>query len=194
MIGYKLRTTTREGWGEYIVENLNPFLIDHAACERKASASAMHFVVKYPDKIELVDRMITIAREELEHFQQVVGLIRERGLAITKDSKDPYVTRLMKHMSDGIDGRFMDRLVLGSIIEFRGCERFVLVSKALENTDAPLSEYYKKLAAEESKHRGDFIEMACLYFDEDKVKKRLDELLDIEAAIVDELPNRPALH
>ncbi len=194
MIGYKLRATTREGWGEYIVENLNLFLIDHAACERKASSSAMHFVVKYPDKIELVDRMITIAREELEHFQQVVGLIRDRGLEFSKDTKDPYVGRLMKHMSDGIDGRFMDRLILGSIIEFRGCERFVLVSKALAQSDPELSEYYKVLAAEESKHRGDFIEMACLYFDEAKVKKRLDELLDIEAEIINDLPNRPALH
>ena len=194
MIGYKLRTQTRSGWGEYIVQNLDGFLIDHAACERKASASAMHFVVKYPDKIELVERMIGIALEELEHFQQVFYLIRERGLAFTRDSKDPYVNRLMKTMRDGIEDRFMDRLILGSIIEFRGCERFVLVSQALKESDPQLSDYYKKLAAEESKHRGDFIEMACLYFDNDKVQKRLDELLDIEGAIVDDLPNRPALH
>lgn len=194
MIGYKLLSATRQGWGEYVVQHLEEFLIDHAACERKASASAMHFVVKYPDKVELMDRMIAIAREELEHFEQVVGLIRERGLSFSKDSKDPYVSRLMKHMSDGIDKRFMDRLILGSIIEFRGCERFVLVSNALKKSDPELSAYYKQLAAEESKHRGDFIEMACLYFDEEEVKKRLDELLIIEATIVDELPTRAALH
>lgn len=194
MINYKLRASTREDWGEFVVANFDKFLLDHASCERKASASAMHFVVKYPDRDELVDRMIEIAREELEHYGQVLKLIRKRKLKLTRDEKDPYVGGLMKAMRDGIHDRFMDRLIIGSIIEFRGVERFAIVARTLRTSDPELSEYYKRLAAEEAKHRGDFIEMAVLYFDEEDVRKRLDELLDVEAELVNTLPNRAALH
>ena len=192
---FKLRCQTQPAWADYVAEHIDEFLIDHAACERKASASAMHFVVRYPDRLELVDRMIDIAREELEHFHQVFRLARERGVVLGSDKPDPYVNALLAECRTGRMTRFEDRLLLGSIIEYRGCERFAMLSRALGRREQKeLAEYYRELAASEAKHRNDFYEMALLYFDNDAVNERLDELLDLEARIVADLPIRAALH
>ncbi|MFU8805599.1 MAG: tRNA-(ms[2]io[6]A)-hydroxylase [Bradymonadaceae bacterium] len=192
---FKLRATTPAAWAEYVVEHMDGFLVDHAACERKASANAMHFVVRYPDRLELVDKMIEIAREELEHFHQVFHIMVERGIALASDEPDPYVNALLKACRTGRDERFLDRMILGSIIEYRGCERFAMVSRRLaEVGDEALSTYYRELAASESQHRMDFLECALLYFPKDEVELRLDQLLDLEASIVESLPIRAALH
>ena len=58
-------------WLDAVFSDFDSFLVDHAACERKASATGMNFVVRYPDRPELVEPLIEFAREELEHFQIV---------------------------------------------------------------------------------------------------------------------------
>lgn len=191
---FKLRQETPAEWATYVVEHLDTFLIDHAACERKASANAMHFVVRYPDKADIVDAMIEVAREELEHFHQVFHLMQKRGVALGPDEKDPYVNALLAVGQHKGEGRLMDRLLLGSIIEYRGCERFAMLSRALLKTDPALGQFYKELAASEAKHRNDFYELALNYFAADEVQARLDFWLDHEARIVRELPIRAALH
>ena len=45
--------------------DFDAFLLDHAACERKASAMAMSMVSHYPDKPDLVMAMADLAIEEL---------------------------------------------------------------------------------------------------------------------------------
>jgi len=192
---FKLRAQTRPEWAEFVADHLDGFLADHAACERKASANAMHFVVRYPDRVELVSKMIEIAVEELEHFQQVFELMRERGVDLADDERDPYVNQLLGYVRNGRDTRFMDRLILGSIIEYRGCERFAMLGRELERRgDERLGKFYIELAASESKHRGDFLEAALLYFDDEEVNARVDELLDAEAEILEGLELRAALH
>lgn len=192
---FKLRTETPEAWATYVADHLDEFLPDHAAAERKASANAMGLVVRYPDKLDLVDAMVEVAREELEHFHQVFHLMRDRGVDLTADEPDPYVNALLDHSRRGGTDRLLDRLLLGSIIEFRGCERFAMLGRELTaRNEQPLGDFYRKLAASESKHRGDFYVLARQYCDNDALEKRLDEFLDAEAQIVDELPIRAALH
>ncbi len=193
---YKLRADTPPEWATHVVDNLNEFLPDHAAAERKASANAMHMVVRYSDKLDMVDAMIEVAREELEHYHQVFHLMRERGVALQPDEPDPYVNALLTHSRQTGGDRFLDRLLLGSIIEYRGCERFAMIGRELtERSDDPaLGEFYRDLAASEAKHRGDFYELALQYFPQDDAESRLDEFLDVEAEVVEELPIRAALH
>lgn len=71
--------------------DFDTFLVDHAACERKASATGMAFVVRYPDRLDLVDAMIGFAREELEHYHRVIQEIIRRGLTLGPDTKDVYI-------------------------------------------------------------------------------------------------------
>lgn len=193
---YKLRADTPNEWAEYVADNLDEFLPDHAAAERKASANAMHMVVRYSDKLDLVDAMIEVAREELEHYHQVFHLMRERGIALIPDEPDPYVNDLLTHSRQTGGDRMLDRLLLGSIIEFRGCERFAMLGQELARRPGleELAEFYRELAASESKHRGDFYELALQYFPKDQVEERLYEFLDVEAQIIEELPIRAALH
>ncbi|MBM4304945.1 MAG: tRNA-(ms[2]io[6]A)-hydroxylase, partial [Deltaproteobacteria bacterium] len=119
----KLKVATPSQWVDSALKDFDAFLLDHASCERKASAVGMSFVVRYPDRPEIIEPMISFAREELEHFHQVYKLISERKLLLPPDEEDLYVNKLMKQVRFGREERFLDRLLVSSIIEARGCER-----------------------------------------------------------------------
>ena len=187
-----LHCATHPDWVQVVLDNFDPFLQDHANCERKASALAMSMVVKYPDRTRILPRLIALAREELEHFEQVFELMVARGLPLLRDEPDPYVNRLLAHCRSAREERFLDRLLLSSLIECRGAERFGILFEALEEPD--LKRFYRELAGAEAKHGHQFAEMALEYFDEDTVYARLDALAAAEAEIIETLAWRPSLH
>ncbi|HTD87281.1 MAG TPA: tRNA isopentenyl-2-thiomethyl-A-37 hydroxylase MiaE, partial [Candidatus Binatia bacterium] len=49
-----LTAATRPEWVKTVMADLPAFMQDHADCERKASAMAMSFVAKYPDRVEII--------------------------------------------------------------------------------------------------------------------------------------------
>ena len=187
-----LRYRTPSTWADAVLNNLNEFLLDHAAAEKKASGMAISMLSHYPDRTELVSAMADLAVEELTHYREVVKWIHRRGHITGADTKDPYVTEFRKSMRQGSEAYFMDRLLIASIIEARGAERFGLVAEALE--PGPLKQFYVSIARSEERHYELFLKLANLYLDADEVQARWDELLDIEAAIVESLPIRSALH
>lgn len=146
----------------------------------------------YPDKPDLVSAMIDLSIEELAHFREVIKLMQTRGLQLGSDEKDPYVNQIRKHMRKGKEVYMLDRLLTAAIIEARGCERFGLIAK--HHPDAELQRFYQLIADSEDKHHLLFIDLAEKYFAEKDIEIRLDELLDIEASIVESLPIRAALH
>jgi tRNA-(ms[2]io[6]A)-hydroxylase len=189
-----LRAPTAPGWLEAVFSDFDAFLIDHAACERKASATGMSFVVKYPDRRELIEPMIEFSREELEHFQRVVGVATRRGLVLAADYKDDYVNGLRRRMRPRGDELFLDRLLVAGIVEARGCERLGLVADALAGKDRELEALYVDLTRAESRHHALFFRLARVWFDEPTVRQRADELLDYEAELVASLPHQPRVH
>ena len=62
-----IKAPSSEAWLQAVLSDFNAFLQDHADCERKASAMAMSFVAKYPDRKEIIPELIETAIEELEH-------------------------------------------------------------------------------------------------------------------------------
>ncbi len=188
-----LKVKSSQAWIEAVMGNFDEFLKDHANCERKASAMAMSFVAKYPNRIEIIPELIDTAVEELEHFRSVYAIMEERGIELTHEiGKDIYVTQLLANCRDGREERFMDRLLLASLVETRGAERFRMVYEALE--DPGIKRFYQELWASEAKHGEVFIKMALNYFDELAVYKRLEEMTENEASILEGLPLKPALH
>lgn len=187
-----LRTSTPPAWLAAVVANVDTFLVDHAACERKASATGMAFVVRYPDRPALLEPMIELAREELEHFHRVYELIAARGLQLAPDTPDPYVSALHRWVRTGRDTRLLDRLVLGGVVEARGCERFGLLAEGLPDPD--LRSFYADLTRSEARHAGLFVRLAREHFPPDEVRTRLDDLLELEARVIADLEIRPALH
>ncbi|MFL0809832.1 MAG: tRNA-(ms[2]io[6]A)-hydroxylase [Agarilytica sp.] len=189
---FKLRYTTTSAWTEKVLSDFDAFLLDHAAAEKKASGMAISMLSHYPDREALVKAMIDLSIEEMTHFREVVKIMTERGLILGADSKDHYVLDLRKHMRKGSDVYFLDRLIIGGIIEARGCERFGLIAEALPEGD--LKKFYTAITESESRHENLFIDLAELYFDKQVVDIRLDELLDEEAKICCALPITAALH
>lgn len=188
-----LRTSTSPLWLENVLANFDEFLLDHAACERKASATGMAFVARYPDRTELLAPMIEFAMEELEHFHRVYLQIAERGLMLTPDYKDEYVQALRAWGRRGGDAGLVDSLLVAGVVEARGCERLKMVADALDRAD-PLQPMYMDLARAESRHHAFFFRLARLYGGEAEVRERADELLDREAKIVATLPHLPRVH
>ncbi len=188
----KLGFETPRSWTECVLADFNKFLLDHAAAEKKASSMAMTMVAHYPDRTELVRAMVDLALEELTHFRAVVKLLMERNLIMGADEKDPYVNAVRKLMRQGRDAYLLDRLLIAGIIEARGAERFGLVAAALE--DESLKRFYVSITRSEQNHHQLFIDLAKLYFPEDTIAPRLEELLESEADIVANLPIRAALH
>ena len=188
-----LRTQTDPAWLEVVLANFDEFLIDHAACERKASATGMSFVVRYPDRPDLLLPMIEFAQEELEHFHRVYLVMARRGLKLSADYKDDYVGRLRSWARRGGDEGLIDSLLVAGVVEARGCERLKLVADALPQTD-DCKEMYLDLARAESRHHALFFRLAKKFPPESVVRARADELLDLEATVVSELPHLSRVH
>ena len=180
-------------WIETVLSDFDSFLQDHANCERKASAMAMSFVAKFPDRVEIIPQLIDTAIEELEHFQSVYEIMKQRGILLPHEiGQDVYMKQLVDKCRSGKLERFMDRLLLASVVENRGAERFKLVYENIE--DSELKKFYHDLWASEAKHGEIFVHMALNYFKEDDVFKRLEELNDLEGEIISNMPITAALH
>lgn len=188
-----LAVESSKEWIDTVMADFDAFLMDHANCERKASAMAMSFVAKYPDRVAIIPELIATGVEELEHFRDVYKIMEARGIQLTHEiGQDLYVKALLDTCRSGREERFMDRLLLASLVETRGAERFRLVYEALD--DPELKDFYHMLWASEAKHGEIFIKMALNYFDEKDVYSRLDRMTLDEAEVLKNLPLKPALH
>ena len=189
----RLRYQTPSTWQDAVRDDLDAFLRDHAHAERKVASSAMALSAQHHRRPELVAAMIELAMEELTHFQHVHELLRARGQTIGQAGPDPYMTKLFKQLRRvDVNEYLLDRLLLFSIVEARGCERFQLVSEVIPA--GPARDFYADLVRAEAQHHFLFLQFARKYFDAARVEKRLDELLDAEAEIVAGLVIRAALH
>ena len=187
-------TTSPQAWIDAVMADFPSFLQDHADCERKASAMAMSLIAKYPDRGFIIPDLIDTALEELEHFQQVYEVMVKQGIQLPgKMEPDLYIHQLMEEAKGGsADSRFLIRLLLGSVIECRGCERFKLVADNV--ADPELKRFYKELWVSEAKHGNIYVKLALHYFNEELVYSKLDELMQKEARILANLKIRSALH
>ena len=188
-----LAVASKPEWIAAVMNDFPAFLQDHLDCERKASAMAMSFVAKYPDRTAIIPDLIATGIEELEHFQQVYELMVAHGVPMVHSiGEDPYLKKLLKLCHSGREERFLDRLLVASVVETRGAERFRMVSEAQETPD--LQRFYKILWASEAKHGHIFVKMALEYFPEKQVYDRLAWWVEREGEIIDSLEIRAALH
>ncbi len=188
-----IKVPSKQAWLDAVMADFDSFLKDHADCERKASSMAMSLVAKYPNRVEIIPELIATGVEELEHFRDVYAIMEKRGLQLNHSiGGDPYVQALVKKCHSGVTERFLDRLLIASVVETRGAERFRMVADALE--DPELKRFYKLLWASEAKHGHIFVKMALHYFEEDHVYDRLRYWIDVESDVLEGLEIRSALH
>jgi len=191
-VDFKLKQHSQQSWLDAVLGDFDQFLVDHASCEKKASGMAISMISHYPDKPILVKAMLDLAIEELAHFRDVMALLLERGLQSGSDQKDPYVNQLHKAMDQGAEAYLLDRLLIASIVEARGAERFGMIAKALP--DGRLKTFYQSITESENQHYKLFLSLAEQYCETNLILPRLQQLLEIEADIIQQLPDRSALH
>jgi tRNA 2-(methylsulfanyl)-N6-isopentenyladenosine37 hydroxylase len=180
-------------WAKYIIAHFDEFLLDHAACEKKAAALAMSFIAKYPDRHEVINAMVNLSIEELKHFQEVFQIIQKKGLSLpNKDYKDIYVNQIIKENRHGRQERLLDRLITSSLIEARGCERFFLLAKQLN--EPFFKNFYHRLATEESGHQQIFLRLAKQYFSDNLIDEAINRLSIIESQAMLASPVSHRLH
>ena len=188
-----LQGTTPLAWVSHILSNFDLFLLDHASCERKAAALAMSFISKYSDRKFLIEPMVSLAREELEHFAQVYRILQKRGIVHQAvDERDAYVNAMLQKLRHGREERFLDRLIVSGLIEARGWERFALLAQHLE--DQELRTFYTELARRERGHYKIFINVAQKYFTQFDVDEAIRRISEYEGEAMQSAPLTARLH
>jgi len=192
MLGLKLLTDPR--WANIAENNLQEILSDHAWCEQKAASNAIMLITQNPEYEDLVDELTAIAIEEMQHFQMVIALIKERGYTLERERKDDYVGKLLKfNKKDGSRNMaFVDRLLFAAMIEARSCERFRVLSQNLK--DEKLSKFYYDLMVSEANHYTTFLNFARKYSTDVDVDKRWKEWLDFEGELIQSYGTKETVH
>ncbi|HEY6161478.1 MAG TPA: tRNA-(ms[2]io[6]A)-hydroxylase [Bacteroidia bacterium] len=192
MLGLKLPTDPR--WVNIVESNIDEILTDHAWCEQKAASNSISLIVGFPELSEMVDTLIDIAREELQHFQMVHEKIKARGKVLGRERKDDYVNELYKFMVKGgsREMALVDRLLFAAMIEARSCERFRVLSENIG--DKELADFYHKLMVSEANHYTVFIGFAKKYAATIDVEARWKEWLAYEAEVIGRYGKKETIH
>jgi tRNA-(ms[2]io[6]A)-hydroxylase len=161
---------TPQGWVDAALQHPEEMLIDHANCEKKAAGTALNLMFRHVDKPDLLMKMSKLAREELRHFEQVMAIMKKRGIEYRHLSSANYANGLRTGARTSDPHKLVDILVIGAIIEARSCERFAKIAPHL---DAELGGFYTSLLKSEARHFKDYLALAELYAVE-PIQPRID--------------------
>jgi tRNA 2-(methylsulfanyl)-N6-isopentenyladenosine37 hydroxylase len=178
-----LSCPTPRAWVDWALQNPDILLIDHANCEKKAASTALNLMYRYVDHFKLLNKLSRLAREELRHFEQVIAIMRARGVDYRQLAASRYAGALRQQVRSHEPSRLVDTLLVGAIIEARSCERFAVLAPDL---DAELGDFYRSLLKSESRHFMDYLRLAEELGSKEEVAERLPVLLECERGLVQE--------
>ncbi|WP_166536951.1 tRNA-(ms[2]io[6]A)-hydroxylase [Flavobacterium ichthyis] len=194
MLRLKLPTDPR--WVNIVEKNIEEILTDHAWCEQKAASNAISLIVMNSEHTDLVTDLLKIAKEEVEHFEMVHEIIKQRGLKLGRERKDDYVNELAQYMKRSITGSrisgLVERLLFSAMIEARSCERFKVLSENIQ--DEELSKFYWELMESEAGHYVTFLTYARKYGEGIDVDQRWKEWLEFEALVIAKYGKKETIH
>ena len=191
---FRLQLPTDPRWVNIVEKNIEEIMTDHAYCEQKAASNAISIVIKFPEKTDLVNAMLELAQEELEHFKMVHEKLVKRGFVLGRERKDEYVNLLYDFMRKGGSRaqQLIDRLLFAAMIEARSCERFKVLSENIN--DKELRAFYHELMISEANHYTLFLNFARKYSEGEDVEKRWQEWLDYEGQVIRRFGNKETVH
>ena len=191
----KLQLPTDPLWVKNVVEsNIEEILTDHAFCEQKAASNAITLIVQNPNLSDLVQEMVKLVQEEIDHFKRVHDIILERGYVLGRERKDNYVNELRKFIiiGGGRTEQLVDRLLFSAMIEARSCERFKVLYENIN--DKQLADFYHELMISEATHYTMFLRLARKYAGDIDVEKRWKQYLDYEAVVIQNYGKGEMIH
>lgn len=187
----RLKVATPADWARRAAESIDVVLLDHCHLEKKAASTALTLIFRYPEHPQLARPLSELAREELEHFELVLGHLEARGVPYAKLRPAPYAGKLMSIVRAEEPSRLLDTLLVCAFIEARSCERMKHLAEVL---DGPLGEMYADLLASEARHHALYVDLARDIFGRSAVDARLPDVADHEARVVTDAPREPRLH
>src|SRR4029450_12507128 len=90
----KLASDTSKGWAAAALAHLDEILLDHPHCEKKAAGGALTLLFQYPERASFQAPLAALAREELAHFETLLAVLAERGIAFRRQRPSAYAGRL----------------------------------------------------------------------------------------------------
>ncbi|MEM9276197.1 MAG: tRNA-(ms[2]io[6]A)-hydroxylase [Cyanobacteria bacterium P01_F01_bin.143] len=187
-----LKQPTSDRWIAQALANLDIILLDHSHCERKAAGVAINMMFRYPSYAKLVRQLTAIAKEELEHFEQVNQWLERKGIPLAPLNSPPYGAKLKSQIRHQEPDRLLDSLLISALIEARSHERLGLIGQHCPEPE--LAAFYRGLMASEARHYGIYWLLATHYCDRDLVDERLEELSIVESEILATLYHEPRIH
>ncbi len=187
-----LKQPTSDRWISQALGNLDIVLLDHSHCERKAAGVAINMMFRYPSYTKLVRQLTAIAKEELEHFEQVNQWLEKRGIPLAPLNSPPYGAKLKAQIRHQEPERLLDSLLISALIEARSHERLGLIGEYCPEPE--LAAFYRGLMASEARHYGIYWLLATHYCDRALVDRRLEELSTVESEILATLYHEPRIH
>ena len=176
-----LGARTSQAWVNAAVNNLPLIIQDHANCEKKAAGTAMNLIFRYEFSYDLQRKLAQLIREEMLHYEQVLGIMNERGQAWKYLSAGRYAKGMLKHKRTYEPAAMVDVLIIGAFIEARSCERFAALSEVIN--DERLAKYYRYLLKSESRHFEDYLALAQS-LSEDNIDERVAFFKEVEADLI----------
>ena len=187
-----LISKTSDAWIKQAISHPMEILLDHANCERKAAGVALQLMFRYVSEPGLSEVLSPLAREELEHFERVLSILKTRGKKLTQLASPPYGAILSKNIRKKEPERMLDSFLVAGLIEARSHERMSLL--ALHSSDFEIRGLYADLLKSEARHFGVYWNLADERFDRKNVVSRLEELARVESDVLVELHNEPRMH
>ena len=136
--------------------------------------------------------MTEIVNEELDHFHQVLDLLKQRNIRFRRLKPSNYAGRLKDLVRRDEPQRAIDRLLIASLIEARSCERFDLLRRHVH--DQQLAQFYDSLFESEARHHRTYVQLAENYQSAAIVRQRLQQLAEEEARIIEQGDSLPRMH
>ena len=174
---------TPDKWLENALDNPVLMLIDHANCEKKAASTALNLIYRYINNFELMNKMSKLAREEMRHFEQVIGIMKRRNIAYQHVSASRYAAGLRDLARTEDPGKLIDVLIIGAFIEARSCERFERLAPYL---DSELEQFYTSLLKSEGRHYQDYLGLAKKASKDESLDDRIALFAEAEKQLVEQ--------
>ncbi|EJT86200.1 tRNA-hydroxylase [Pseudomonas putida S11] len=159
-----------------------PLLIDHKNCEFKAASTALSLIAKYNTHLDLINMMSRLAREELVHHEQVLRLMKRRGVPLRPVSAGRYaVGACGGWCAPTSRSSWWIRWWWGRSIEARSCERFAAL---VPHLDEELGRFYHGLLKSEARHYQGYLKLAHNYGEEADIARRVDLVRAAEVELI----------
>lgn len=176
-----LGARTTQSWVNAAIANLPLIIQDHANCEKKAAGTAMNMMFRYEFSYDLQCKLAQLIREEMLHYEQVLGIMNDRGQDWEYLSAGRYAKGMLKHKRTYEPAAMIDVLIIGAFIEARSCERFAALAEVIN--DERLAKYYRYLLKSESRHFEDYLALAQS-LSEDSIDERVAFFKEVEAELI----------